>query len=114
MERGFRDGHWTRETDDLMTLLETAPVPKAPTEVLQEVVYVCLEWVGEWEGGTGQLEETDLPEASAKQSWKMGQEKEEEVGAGDIFSPAAVGMCREGAKTAGCEAQGKAAVSDIC
>lgn len=41
--------------------------------------------MGEWEGGTGQLEETDLPEASAKQSWKMGQEKEEEVGAGDIF-----------------------------
>ena len=44
----------------------------------------------------------------------MGQEKEEEVGARDIFSPAAAGMCREGAKTAGCEAQGKAAMSDIC
>lgn len=45
MERGFNDGHWTREMDHLMALLETDPVPKAPTEVLQEVVYVCLEWV---------------------------------------------------------------------
>lgn len=46
MERGFRDGHWTRETDDLMTLLETAPVPKAPTEVLQDT----SAWSG-WESG---------------------------------------------------------------
>lgn len=28
-----------------MALLETVHVPKAPTEVLPEVVHVCLEWV---------------------------------------------------------------------